>query len=173
LDRFVSRIAALMRNQRLMFLAIFLGCAGLLGFGIYLQQVKYLLPCPLCVVQRIAFWLVGLTALVGFLHNPASGVRRVYGAMIALFALVGAAVAVHHAMIIRHPEAFGCSISPEEKFLNSLPIAKWWPTMFEANGDCARVTWSFLSLAIPDWALICFVLIAGLAIYLLVARQRT
>lgn len=161
-----------MSNQRYLLLGIFLACAGLLAFGIYLQQVKYLLPCPLCVVQRIAFWFVGLTALAGFLHNPAARGRRVYGGLIALFALTGAGVALHHALIIRHPEVLGCSISPEEKFLNSLPISKWWPGMFEANGDCALVTWNFLSLAIPDWSLICFLLVAALAIYLLVAGRR-
>jgi len=160
------------RHQRLLFLGIFLVCAGGLGFALYLQNVKYLLPCPLCVVQRIAYWFVGLTALAGFLHNPAVRARRVYAGLAAVFALAGAAVALHHALVIRHPEAFGCRVSPEEKLLNSLPIAKWWPGMFEANGDCALVTWNFLSLAIPDWSLICFLLIAATAIYLLVTRSR-
>ena len=159
-------------DQRFLFLGIFLACAGLLGFALYLQEVKYLLPCPLCVVQRIAYWCAGLTALAGFLHHPPARARRVYAGLVAVFALAGAAVALHHALLIRHPEAFGCRISPEEKFLNSLPIAKWWPGMFEANGDCALVTWNFLSLAVPDLSLICFVLIAATAGYLLVARSR-
>ena len=160
------------RNQRLLFLGIFLACAGGLAFALYLQNVKYLLPCPLCVVQRMAYWLAGLTALLAFLHNPPTLGRRLYGGVVAVLAITGAAVATHHALLIRRPELGGCRISPEETFLNSLPFAKWWPGMFEANGDCSVVTWKFLSLALPDWSLICFVLIAALAIYLLVARKR-
>lgn len=160
------------RGQRLLYLGVFLTCAGSLGFALYLQNVEYLLPCPLCVVQRIAYWLVGLTALLAFLHNPAALGRRLYGGMVAVLALIGAAVAAHHALLIRRPELGGCRVSPEEVFLNSLPIAKWWPGMFEANGDCTVVTWRFLSLTLPDWSLVCFLLIAGVAVYLLAGRKR-
>jgi disulfide bond formation protein DsbB len=160
------------RGQRLLFLGVFLACTGLLGFALYLQEVKHLLPCPLCVVQRMAYWFAGLTGLLAFLHNPHAPGRRLYSGLIAVFALAGAAVALHHAWIIRHPDLGGCRFSPEEAFLNALPIAKWWAGMFEANGDCALVTWQFMSLAIPDWSLICFVLIAGLAVYIFVGGKR-
>ena len=52
------------------FFRYFLGCISLIGYALYLQLVKNLLPCPLCVVQRIAYWLVGLTALLAFFHSP-------------------------------------------------------------------------------------------------------
>ena len=34
---------------RLFYLALFAVCAGLPGFGLYLEHVKNLEPCPLCV----------------------------------------------------------------------------------------------------------------------------
>lgn len=151
---------------RYIFLFIFLACASLLGVALYLQEVKHLLPCPLCVAQRVAYWLIGLTALAAWLHKPATWGRRLYSGFLILFSLAGAAVASHHAWLIRYPEATaGCSASPEERFLNALPIAKWWPGMFEANGDCASVTWSFMSLAIPDWSLVWFLILGGVAAY--------
>jgi disulfide bond formation protein DsbB len=88
-----------------------------------------------------------------------------------IFALLGATVAGRHAWLIRYPESFECGISPEEAFLNALPIAEWWPGMFEANGDCADVSWQFLSLTIPDWSLISFLLLAGTAVFLLIAKR--
>ena len=48
---------------------IFLACVGLLATAYYMEYVMYLEPCPLCMVQRIAFALVGLTCLAGFLHK--------------------------------------------------------------------------------------------------------
>ena len=159
-------------GTRFIFLAIFLVCAGLLGFALYLQEIKHLLPCPLCVVQRIAYWLCGLIALLAFLHHPKTTGRRIYSGLLALFASAGAVVALRHAWLIRYPEAFECGISPEERFLNALPVAKWWPGMFEANGDCALITWRFLTLTIPDWSLICFAGILGVAVYIFFTKDK-
>ncbi len=159
-------------NSRYLFLFLFTSCALLLGFALYLQIAQRLLPCPLCVAQRIAYWLVGLTALAAFIHHPASPLRRWYAGFIAAFSLAGAAVSAHHVWVIRYPTDLGCGISPEEKFINALPLAQWWPTMFEANGDCAKVTWRFLSLTIPDWSLLCFLLFFACAVYVFLRGDR-
>lgn len=157
--------------MRLLFLFILLCCIAFLGYAQYLQHVEKLLPCPLCVAQRLAYWLVGLTALLAFLHNPKVTGQRTYGFLMFSFALTGAIIAARHAWLIRFPEAFECGISPEEAFLNSLPIADWWPGMFEANGDCANVEWEFLSLTIPDWSLVAFVTFAIFSLYAFFAKK--
>ena len=36
------------------------GCVALLAFGLYLQHVVGLEPCPMCIVQRYALVLVAL-----------------------------------------------------------------------------------------------------------------
>ena len=157
--------------MRSLFLFVFLACVGLLGYAVYLQEAKNLLPCPLCVVQRIAYWLVGLTALIAFVHRPSITGRRIYSAFIVLFALAGAVVAARHAWLLRYPDSVECGVSPEQIFLNALPLAKWWPSMFQALGDCTLIKWRFLSLAIPDWSLVWFVIFTGVAGYLLFAKR--
>lgn len=144
-------------SNRIVYSAIAAGCFSLMGFGLlYLQKVLYLLPCPLCVVQRIAFLLVGFLALVAAAHNPGRLGRRIYGELIGLAALGGLVVALRQLYLIHFSQSFECGISPEEKFLNALPLAKWWPGMFQAIGDCTEVAWTFLTLSIPAWAAICF-----------------
>lgn len=157
--------------MRPLFLFILLCCAGLLSYAQYLQHVEGLLPCPLCVAQRVAYWMLGLTALMAFLHKPGVIGRRIYGFLLSAFALTGTVIAARHAWLIRFPEAFECGISPEEAFLNSLPIAGWWPEMFEANGDCTNIDWEFLTLTIPDWSLISFAGLGILALYALLAKK--
>ncbi|CAE6517292.1 thiol:disulfide interchange protein DsbB [Nitrosomonas nitrosa] len=158
--------------MRTIFLLIFLSCASLIGYALYLQEIKGLLPCPLCVAQRMAYWGVGLTALLAFLHNPKKIGYRLYGGFMLIFALLGTLIAGRHAWLIRYPESFECGISPEEAFLNALPIAEWWPAMFEANGDCADVSWQFLSLTIPDWSLIAFLILFLLVGYLVMKSYK-
>ncbi len=157
--------------MRLLFLIILLSCICLLGYAQYLQHIEGLLPCPLCVVQRIAYWLLGLTAFVAFLHNPKLIGRRFYGFLMSIFAFAGAVIAARHAWLIRFPESFECGISLEEVFLNTLPIAGWWPGMFEANGDCANVDWKYFSLTIPDWSLLAFISLGILALYTLLSKK--
>ncbi len=157
---------------RIIFLTVFLICAGSLVYAVYLQLVKNLLPCPLCVAQRLSYWVIGLTAIVAVAHNPRSLGRRLYSGVMMIAALLGGVVATRHSWLVRYPDSCECGISSEEKFLNSLPIARWWPTMFEANGDCSESSWEFMSLTIPDWSAILFILMAILSGYALLVRQR-
>src|SRR5213075_1325722 len=58
-------------SRRIGNLVGFLVCAGMLGFGYYLQFVVGLEPCPLCIIQRILLFAVGVAFLVAALHHPA------------------------------------------------------------------------------------------------------
>jgi disulfide bond formation protein DsbB len=143
----------------------------LLSYAIYLQLIKNLLPCPLCVIQRVAYCLAGTAALMAFLQGPQAFGRKVYSGLILVASVAGAAVALRQAWLVRYPEAFECGVSPEEAFLNALPLARWWPVMFEANGDCADATWAFMGLTLPDWSAIFFILFGGLATYAMAVRR--
>lgn len=152
-------------------LTVGLGGLALVAFAVfYLQQRLGLLPCPLCVMQRIAFILFSLTALVAAAHRPAGTARWLYLGLLDLWATLGAAIAGWQVYLTYHPQAAECGISPEERFLNGLPLAKWWPAMFEANGDCSKVDWTFLGLSVPELSLIAFVMLSGIAIYAAVRR---
>lgn len=141
-------------------------CLALVGFAVYyLQAAIGLLPCPLCVMQRIAYLLFGLTALVAAFHRPAGSARWLYFGLLDLWATLGAAIAAWQVYLTYHPQAAECGISPEERFLNSLPLAQWWPAMFKANGDCTRVDWTFFGLSVPELSLIAFVLLSASAFY--------
>ena len=159
-------------GKRIVLLLIFLICTTVIGYALYLQLVINLLPCPLCIAQRIAYWLVGLTAIFAFIHNPRGLGRKIYYSFITVFSLSGLILALHHSWIIRYPEAFQCGISAEEEFLNGLSIANWWPSMFEANGDCADVKWEFMSLTIPNWSVIFFLLILITSVYMLLTSRN-
>jgi disulfide bond formation protein DsbB len=56
-------MSALFR-PRTWFLLVAIACVGLLGYGLYVQYVDFLDPCPLCILQRVAFIWIGLAALL-------------------------------------------------------------------------------------------------------------
>jgi protein dithiol:quinone oxidoreductase len=156
-------------RARLIYLAIFLACAGLMGFGLYLQHVENLEPCPLCILQRYAFIATGLVALIAATHGPGRLGRWLYSVLIVAAAGSGAIVAGRQSWLQHYPpKVLDCG--PDLAYMiDSFPIAQVLPKVFKGEGDCAKVAWKFLGLSIPEWALVWFIIGAVLA---LVRRGR-
>src|SRR6478672_5637024 len=110
-------------RARLIYLAIFLACAGLMGFGLYLQHVEGLEPCPLCILQRYAFVATGAIALVAAVHNPGPIGRGIASALLVLSASAGAVVAGRQTWLQHYPPKM-LDCGPDLAYmLDSFPIA--------------------------------------------------
>jgi disulfide bond formation protein DsbB len=150
-----------MKSSKFLLLSVAVFCVALLGVALYLQIVEEMAPCPLCIIQRYLFLAVALICVI-FAFLPASTARTGSG-LGALFALGGVGTACWHLWVQAHPGT-ACVIDPLETTLNTIPTATLWPTLFKADGLCS-VHYPFLGLAIPQWSLICFALIAIVLIY--------
>lgn len=160
---------------RAMFLAVLVCCLGLLGIGLYLQHGLKLEPCPLCILQRVAFVAIGMTAMLAFLHNPGAVGRKFYGLLMILFSLAGAAVAGRNLWLQSLPPDRVPECGPGlDYMLETFSLSKALPMVFQGSGECAKVEWTMLGLSIPAWALGWFALffLAGLAALLLRERVR-
>lgn len=165
-------MAALLR-PRLIYLAVFLACAGLMAFGLYLQHAIGLEPCPLCILQRYAFVMTGVIALVAALHNPGWLGRWIYSVLLVLSAGTGAVIAGRQTWLQHNPpKVLDCG--PDLAYmLESFPLSALLPKVFKGEGDCAKVAWKFLGLSIPEWALVWFVVFIIAAAIALATQRRT
>lgn len=148
---------------RSQFLFGFLVCAALLGYAVFAQYGQMFEPCPLCIFQRVALAATGLIALLGALHSPrSSGGRRVYGLLAFLAAGTGAAIAARHVWIQHLPADQVPECGPGLSYLlESLPsylavVRK----VLAGSGECAKVDWTLFGFSMPEWTLLCFVLLA-------------
>lgn len=137
-------------------------CVGLLAFGMYLQHVVGLEPCPMCIVQRYALILVALVAgVAASLSGP--GGRRVGIALMGLLALGGAFVAARQSFLQWYPpEVLSCG-RDFYGMIESFPLKRAIPMIFKGSGDCSVIDWTFLGLSIANWSFLCFAGIAVLA----------
>ena len=160
-------------TPRLVFLAIFLACAALIGFGIfYLQERLGLEPCAMCILQRYALAAVGLVALVAAIHGPTRGVAlKTYGVLVLLFALVGGGTAIRHSWLQHNPPAEQSCGQELEFYLENFPLAQALPKIFQGSGSCSAVQWRFLGLSIPEWALVWFVIFTVATIWIAFVRK--
>ena len=152
--------------KRFVNLAGFLFCASVLGYAYYVQFQQDLEPCPLCIFQRVAFIFMGLFFLAAAIHNAGNIFSRIYGVFIALGGMAGAAIAARHVWIQHLPpdQVPECG-PPLDYMLEVFPLGQALTMAFTGSGECAEVSWTFLGLSMPGWALLCFLglTVAGFA----------
>jgi disulfide bond formation protein DsbB len=153
--------------RRLPFAIPALICATLLGFGYYLQYLRGLDPCPLCLLQRGFFYGVVVVFLIAALHGPVGKGGIVYGALGALVAAGGAAIASRQVWLQHLPADKVPQCGPDLFFmLENFPLSQTLKKLVSGTGECAVVDWTFLGLSIAEWSLAWFVALALYAVWL-------
>jgi len=152
-----------MPSPRIVFALTAVACAGLLGFGYYLEFHDGLEPCPMCIFQRLCFMAIVVVASLGVVHGPLRVGAVVYSALIALGAAVGATIAARQVWLQHLPEDQIPECGPGlEYMLEMYPVA-----------DVIRraLDWTFLGLSIAEWSLACFALLLVAHVAFIVYRS--
>jgi protein dithiol:quinone oxidoreductase len=150
----------------------FAACAGLLAYAYYAQFILHLEPCPLCIFQRVGIFSIGLVFLIAAAHDPVGAAKRVYAVLLALSALATSGVALRHLYIQSLPEgsvpACGASL---DFMLKVFSLSEVLVKVLTGSGECAKVTWRFLGLAMPGWVLIAAVVLGIFGLWVNLRRQ--
>lgn len=156
-------------SPRLIFIAIVCIIIGLFGYALYTQYVDGLDPCPLCMSQRLFYALTAFFALLGAIHGRA---HRVYGALVCIAALLGAAVAARQVWLQHLPPELVPACGPSlEHMLRTLPFGEVLVRMIKGDGNCAVVDWRFLGLSMAAWSLLWFLALAATGFWLALRKR--
>lgn len=145
-------------------LQVFLVIMAVIGMSFalfFLQRHLGLLPCPLCIFQRIGLMVMGGFALIAALFNPKSVAIRL-GLWLGSLAGIGWATAVagRHVWLQHLPADQVPSCGPGlDYWLDTLPILQVFKEVFAGSGECAAIDWTFMGLSIPEQSLILFSLL--------------
>ena len=152
-------------SKRWLYLAGALIVAALFASALYLQHVLRQEPCPLCMIQRVIFIVIGIVFFVAALHNAQRIGAKVYSVLIALTALSGVGVASRHIWIQHLPKDQVPACGPGLDFmLKHFPMTEVLQELMHGSGECAAKGWTFLSLGIPEWSLLWFILLGVFAL---------
>ncbi len=167
------QLNAMRWNFRAQCLLGFAVCAALLGFALYTQLHGGLVPCPLCIFQRIAFTATGLVFLVAGLHAPRNATaQRGYAILAFVAAAVGTGIAGRHVWIQHLPPDQVPSCGPGLDYLRELmPLTSVIRKVLTGSGECAKVDWTLFGLSMAEWGLVWFVLLAIWAAYVAFRRR--
>ena len=147
------------------------GCVVMLAFGLYLQHVVGLEPCPMCIVQRYALVLVAIVSGVTAFTDK-RGLLMTGSFVTLLAAGFGAFVAARQSWLQWYPPEEASCGRDFYGMIEMFPLKRVIPMIFKGSGDCTKIDWTFLGLSIANWSFLCFAGIALLMLALLVGRGR-
>lgn len=153
-------------------LIIFLGCVFLILVGVYLEHALKLIPCPLCITQRAFIDVVGIVALIAFIHNPKLNGHRIYAIVGLLAAIGGGYFSQHHLWLQSLPPDQVPACGPGLAYMFELfPFMEAMKMLLQGDGTCAQI-YKILGLSIPAWTLIAFIGLAIINIFQLFRKPR-
>ncbi|KAF0815072.1 Disulfide bond formation protein B [Andreprevotia sp. IGB-42] len=165
-----------MLRWRAGFFALALACAGMIGYALYEQYYNFLMPCLMCIYQRIAIISYGFIALLAAVWLPKTrGGVYVLGALASIASLGGAFAAAKHVLLQYGPKDVTVSCAPSLPFpinLNDPFWPSWFAALIRPVGECSNIDLTVLGLSMPVWVLLaCFGLFVA-AIVLCALRVR-
>ena len=132
-----------------------LACVALLSFGLYLQHVVGLEPCPMCIVQRYAMVLIALLAGLGAVW-PMRRVSFWVGGLLTLLSAGGAYVAARQSWLQWYPPEVASCGRDFYGMVENFPLQRVIPMIFRGSGDCTKVDWTFLGGSVANWSFVSF-----------------
>ncbi len=135
----------------------FLACVLAMAYALYLQHVRGLEPCHLCIFQRVVVIALGVTFLVAALHDPRRGGSRVYAVILGVLGLTGVAIASRHVWIqMQPPGSVGACGASLDFMFQVLPPSEVLLRVFKGGAECQKIDWQFLGLTMPAWLILFF-----------------
>ena len=127
--------------------------ALLIAAALGLQVIEHLKPCPLCIMQRVAFMLIGLLFLVFALLPKRMMFQRIHAILLTLVSAAGFVVAVRQIYLQHLPADQVPACGPGLDYLvQTFSLPQALAMVFQGSGECAVVDWRFLGFSMAVWS---------------------
>ena len=149
---------------------LILAATGLmLASALTMEHVFGLVPCPLCLMQRVWMIIVGLTAIVSLAHWQRLGI---YPLLAGAAAAIGGGFSIRHLYLQTLPPEEVPSCGPDLGYMfENFPLGDVIGAMTRGTGDCAKVD-SVMDVMIPAGALLGSVMLVLICLAALVQGRR-
>ncbi len=143
-------------------------CHQLLIAAFYFQYVDGMAPCPLCIFQRVAVFVLGLWFLIHGIHKPLAGSRwhLLYNTGGLISVVIGGGISARHAYLQSLPADQVPVCGPSLDYLvDMLPFSEVLDVVLKGSGECAKVSWKLMGFSMPMWLMLFFIGCAGMLLW--------
>lgn len=161
-----------MTRSTKLFAAGFVICLALILGALFMQYRMGLDPCPLCLLQRMAFMAIGAVCLLALIIRF-NWFGKLSAVLVLLLGGSGVGVAGRQLWLQSLPEDMVPTCGPGFDYMvENFPLAKALSMILSGSGECAEVQWIFLGLSIPGWSLLFFLGLMVLAVLILFGNKQ-
>jgi disulfide bond formation protein DsbB len=140
--------------------------------SLYFEFIVGLLPCPLCIMQRLAAFLLTIFLLLKLLVTK-DVIRKVMAGLSMFSAFLGTFFAVRQVYLQSLPENEVPACGPSlDMLIQYFPMQDILRALFYGTGDCAKVDWTFLGGSMAFWSMLAFVFFSVCLILEALARRK-
>lgn len=142
---------------RLTYLLGLIAVVALMAAAYYLQYFKGLNPCPLCILQRCVFVLLGIVFLIGASGKFNKPFQIILSILVFLFACMGTALAARQVWLQHFPPSLGSDCAGSLEFmLQAFPFHEVLQKVFTGTPDCSHTDWELWNISLAGWSCLCF-----------------
>lgn len=145
------------------------------SLAIYFQITDSLVPCNLCLAQRMGHYLLlifGFLSLGAFLLNWKKTSFFLH-LMSFLSTIAGLAFALKH-YLLHHlgsdDASASCSATTLEQMIAKMPMSDVLTKLMTSSADCSKIDWQLYGMSMADYSLIAFLVILILQLNLLIKK---
>lgn len=151
--------------QRYLQFLVFI-CTSSIGFAYFLEIFFELEVCPLCMIQRLAIFLILFTAFAALLKHSIKFLKYLYNNIILAFAVFGFGVAARQVWLQSlPPEQVPSCIADLDRILSMYSFLDSVKMILLTSGDCAKIEMKILFFTLPQLTAMLFAFIILLALY--------
>lgn len=155
-----QRKARGVKKQRLILGGIALLSAGVVAAALVGQHRFDMQPCPWCILQRLVFVLIALTAGIGAALPRLD--RRGVLIGISVLCAAGAAAAIYQNRVAAHLPS--CDLTLADRIISGLGVDALLPEVFEVRASCAEAAVRLLGVPFELWSLALYVVLGVTAV---------
>lgn len=130
-----------------------------LGTSFYLQYLRGMEPCPLCLMQRLCVIFI---LILGIMHLATPKMHKNKAIVMSqlVFAIAGFYFSTRQLWLVSLPhDQIPACVPGLTILIHYFPWKEVANALFWGSGDCTEITWSWLGLSLPMWSTIYFIIV--------------
>lgn len=156
---------SILNNRNINLLCGLICVSSLLIAKFYFEDYLGLEPCYLCITQRAFIAIAGLLFFIWAVHDPKRLGARIYALLVLVSTSAGAYFSLKQLYLQSLPEEQVPQCGPPVDYLfETFSKFEVIAMLLRGDGNCAKIQWEFLSITMPGWVLLIFIVLIAASI---------
>lgn len=138
----------------------------------YLQYIRDIQPCLLCMVQRVIVIALAIVFLIASLHRHNNASKRGYNTVNIMLIILGLLSSLRQVWLQHLPPSTQSYCVPGYSFLIKTAA---WKTLVKyllvGTPECSHIEWTLMGLSAAEWSVVFFALFGFVVLWQMLRKH--